>query len=106
LGDARLYAISKDPPETSRAFIEKIEADSGGAVDFTLLSDPDNAVIDRYALRDPAYAGTENDGIPHPAVFVIDRDGIIRWSRIESDYKQRPSVEEIQEALEAAAGDA
>lgn len=100
MGDARLYAVSKDPPETSRAFIEKIEEDSSGAVEFTLLSDPDSAAIDQYALRDPAYAGTENDGIPHPAVFVIDRDGIIRWSRIESDYKQRPSVEEIRAALE------
>lgn len=104
MGDARLYAVSPDSPDASRAFIEKIEADSSGAVGFTLLSDPDSAAIDQYALRDPAYAGTENDGIPHPAVFVIDRDGIIQWSRVESDYKQRPSVEEIQTALEAAVG--
>ena len=64
------------------------------------LSDPDSATIDRYALRDPAYAGSDNDGIPHPAVFILDGEGIIRWARIESDYKQRPAVAEIQAALD------
>lgn len=68
-------------------------------MDFLLLSDPDSSVIDRYGLRDPAYAGEEGDGIPHPAVFVLDREGIVRWSKVESDYRQRPSNEEIRAAI-------
>jgi peroxiredoxin len=96
-----LFAISPDTPEQSRAFIEKIEADGKGRVTFTLLSDRDSAVIDRYNLRDPAYAGEQFEGIPHPAVFVLDREGIVRWSKVETDYTQRPENSEIRDALDA-----
>ncbi len=85
----------------SRSFIEKIESTEGGPVEFPLLSDADHATIDRWAVRDPAYTGTENDGLPRPAIFVLDREGIVRWSRIETDYKQRPELNEIQAALDA-----
>jgi peroxiredoxin len=73
-------------------------------VGFTLLSDPGSTVIDRYALRDPAYAGADGDGLPRPAVFVLDEKGIVRWRQIETDYTQRPSVAEIQTALDAVRG--
>lgn len=101
MGDALLYAISREDAETSRKFIEKIEADGEGPVEFRLLSDPDSTTIDRYALRDPVYAGTDNYGLPRPSVFVLDREGTIRWSRIENDYTQRPETSEIQAALDA-----
>lgn len=94
-----VYAISPDSPENSRAFIEKINADGKGSVNFAVLADPGSATIDRYALRDPAYAREKVDGIPRPAVFVLDRQGTVRWSRIESDYKQRPSLDAIRAAL-------
>ena len=101
LGDARLYAVSVDSPETNRTFIEKLEADGKGRIRFSLLSDPGSATIDRYGLRDPAYAGSDYDGIPHPAVFVIDGKGTVRWARIEKDYRQRPALSEVQKALDA-----
>ncbi len=96
-----LYAISPDSNAQSREFITKIEADGKGKVAFSLLSDPKSDVIDRYALRDPAYAGQPIAGVPHPAVFVIDREGTIRWSKIETDYRQRASNAEIRAALDA-----
>ena len=68
---------------------------------FPLLSDPQSGTIDRYGLRDPAYEGKKVYGIPHPAVFVLDRQGRVRWSRIETDYRQRPSNEEIRAAIDA-----
>lgn len=99
--DAVLYAITPDPPERTVELRNKIEADGKGDVRFALLSDPGSTTIDRWALRDPAYAGTENDGLPHPAVFILDRQGRIRWARIESDHRQRPSTEQVQAALDA-----
>jgi peroxiredoxin len=65
-----------------------------------LLSDPGAATIDRYGLRDPAYKGQKLDGVPHPAVFVLDQRGVIRWMKIEDDYRERPSNEEIAAALD------
>lgn len=97
-----LYAVSPDTAELSRALIEKIESDGKGEMNFLLLSDPGSVTIDRWGLRDPAYAGEQIDGVPHPAVFVIDHEGRIRWSRVESDYTQRASLDEIRAALGAS----
>ena len=80
----------------------KIAADGEGEFSYTMLQDEESEVIDAYGIRDPAYAGTKNDGIPHPAVFVLDEDRKIVWSRIESDYKERPSLDEIRSAIELA----
>jgi peroxiredoxin len=40
-------------------------------------------------------------GIPHPAVYVIDKSGKVIWAKIESNYKERPTNEEIRKALDA-----
>jgi peroxiredoxin len=97
----RLYAISVDGHEESRGLAKKIAQDGRGEVTFPLLSDPGHRVIDAYGLRDPAYAGQKVEGIPHPAVYVIDKAGRVAWALVESDYKRRPTNEEIRAALDA-----
>lgn len=97
----RLYAISVDGHEQSREFAKKIAQDGRGEVSFPLLSDPGSRVIDAYGLRDPAYAGQKADGVPHPAVYVIDKSGRVAWALVESDYKQRPPNDEVRAALDA-----
>ena len=99
--NVKLFAISVDPPDMSKTFAEKIASDGKGAVVFPLLSDLDHKVIDAYGLRDPAYEGQKVYGIPHPAVYVIDKQGKVGWAKIESDYKQRPTNEEIRAALDS-----
>lgn len=78
-----------------------VAADHRGEVTFSLLSDPLARVIDRYGLRDEGYRGRKEYGIPHPAVFVLDQTGRVRWVKIESDYRERPSNEEVAAALDA-----
>lgn len=97
----KLYAISVDPPETSKSFARKIAADGKGEIDFPILSDPDHRIIDAYGLLDPAYERQKFYGIPHPAVYVIDKKGRVVWTKIESDYKLRPGNDEIRAALDA-----
>lgn len=97
----KLYAISVDPPDVSKTFAEKIASDGKGLLNFPLLSDPDHKVIDAYGLRDPAYEGQQFYGIPHPAVYVIDKAGSVAWAKIESNYKERPANQEIRAALAA-----
>ena len=99
--NVKLFAISVDPPDVSKNFADKIAADGKGALSFPILSDPEHKVIDAYGLRDPAYEGQKVYGIPHPAVYVIDTQGKVAWARIESDYKQRPTNEEIRAVLES-----
>ena len=97
----RIYAISRDVPSQSRALTAKIASDGRGAPGFTLLSDPRSVTIDRYGLRDPDYRGEKEDGVPRPAVFVLDAGGRVRWEKIESDYRERPTIEEVAAALDA-----
>jgi peroxiredoxin len=97
----KLYAISRDSHGESREFAKKIAQDGRGEVNFPLLSDSDSRVIDAYGLRDPAYAGQKVEGIPHPTVYVIDRAGRVTWALVESDYKKRPTNDELRAALDA-----
>lgn len=90
-----------DPPDVNKTFAEKIASDGKGQVNFLMLSDPQHKMIDTYGLRDPAYQGTKYYGIPHPAVYVIDKKGKVAWAKIESNYRERPANDQIRAALNA-----
>lgn len=78
--------------------IDRVASETDGRMlDFPLLSDPDHAVIARYGLLND---GNPDQPIPHPTVFVIDREGVVRWKFIEINYKVRPTNEDILAALE------
>lgn len=96
-----LWAVSVDSAEQGRSWIDRIAEDGGGRIAFPLLSDPGGRVIDAYGLYDPRYAKTKRDGIPVPAAYVIDKAGRIAWSRIDVDFRERPSNGEIRAALDA-----
>ncbi len=97
----KLYAISVDPPDVSSDFAKKIAGDNKGEINFPILSDPEHKIIDAYGLRDPAYEGQTVYGIPHPAVYVIDKTGKVAWAKIESGYRERPAGDVIRAALDA-----
>ncbi len=97
----KLFAISIDPPEVSKDFAKKIASDGKGELTFPILSDPNARIIDAYGLRDPAYEAQKIYGIPHPAVYVIDKNGKVVWLKIESNYRERPTNQEIRGALDA-----
>jgi alkyl hydroperoxide reductase subunit AhpC len=65
-------------------------------LDFPLLEDRRHQVINRYGLLNP-----EGKGWPHPATYVIDQEGIVRWKFVEVDYKIRATNDMILTALQA-----
>ncbi len=88
-----LAAISYDAPETQAAFAAK------QGIGFTFLADPGSKTIDAWGLRDPQYAADSFAyGVPKPAIFVIDRGGIIRAKLAEDGNKTRPTVAAILDA--------
>lgn len=95
--DTELLAVSVDDSTGTRKTITRISAD-GVTPDFAFLSDPDHAVIARYGILNP---NGGDRGIPHPATYVIDREGVVRWRDIETDYKIRPANEAILTAVRA-----
>lgn len=85
--DTEMLVVSIDDDKGTQTAMSRITAD-GMKADFTFLSDPDHAVIARYGVLNPA--GSRR-GIPHPATFLIDKKGMVRWRDIQTDYKIRPT---------------
>lgn len=81
--------------------IDRVVEEYGDTIEYTLLSDPDHAVIDRYGVFNPE---SGNRPIPHPTVMVIDRDGVVRWRFTEVNYKVRAENEDVLRALEELEG--
>lgn len=92
----KIVGLSYDAPDVAKAFTER------RGLTYRLLSDPKSEVIDRWGLRDPQYPpGHRAYGVPRPAIFVIDRKGVIRASLAEETYQKRPPVSEVVKALDA-----
>jgi len=92
-----ILAVSIDDREHQGMMIDRVAETDGRSIDYTLLSDPEHAVIARYGIlnqHDP-----QDRPIPHPTVFVVDREGTVRWKFIEQNYKIRPTNEDILGAL-------
>jgi len=73
------------------------DENEGLMLNYTLLSDPGAAVINRYGLYnqdDP-----RGRAIPHPTTYVIGMDGVIHWKMTEVNYRIRPENEDILAAL-------
>jgi peroxiredoxin len=54
------------------------------------LQDKDHKVIDRYGIYNP-----DGKGWPHPATYIVDSAGIVRWKFVEVNYRKRPTNEQI-----------
>ena len=78
--NAELIAISVDAPDTSRELADNLK------IEFTLLSDADFEVAQNYGV----YKSDDTEGPqPHgePAVFIIDVDGKVAYSQIQTGPK-------------------
>jgi peroxiredoxin len=87
--DAQILGISVDDPDSHRAFSEKLN------LAFPLLSDnvPLGAVAHAYGVFD------QQSGTNGRALFVIDPEGLIRWSFL-SPNAINPGADGILKALE------
>jgi peroxiredoxin len=88
--NAQVLAISVDGIWTHRAFAEQRN------LRFPLLADfePKGAVARLYGVYDAEH------GLARRALFVLDADGIIRWSHV-SPNNVNPGADGILKALEA-----
>lgn len=85
---AQIVAISYDSPATLTAAAAKL------GLTFPLLSDTGSRTIDAYGIRNHEAKG-RGDGIPHPVVFILDQQGIIRVKLMRDGYRDRPESSEI-----------
>jgi len=95
--NAVVYGISVDSPFAQEAFVKK------NGLKMTLLSDFNRKVSEAYdVLYDvflPEVLGFE--GVAKRSAFVIDPEGVIRFSWSSDDPKDLPPFEEIKAAIKA-----
>ena len=91
---AVVLAICKDSVEDNATSVENLK------LDFSLLSDPEVEVTKAYDLLH-AEASIDGGDIARPAVFIIDRQGVVRWREITDNWRVRVRPETILKQLEA-----
>ncbi|MFW6099099.1 MAG: peroxiredoxin-like family protein [Thermodesulfobacteriota bacterium] len=108
---ASLMIISPMTEDQTREY----KQEKGFSLD--LLSDPGNQVAEAYGLAYTVpedlkgvyldmgidlgeYNGDDTWRLPMPARYIIDRDRVIRYARINPDHTQRPEPIETVKALE------
>jgi len=64
---------------------------------FPLLSDYNKEVIRQYGVVNPDMIGLKN--IAKRAVFVIDRNGVVRHREVLEDARNEPDYGKVKEAL-------
>jgi peroxiredoxin len=88
---AQVYGISVDTFFTLKAFQEQ------QGLTFPLLSDFNKQAIRDYGVFNEDMIGLK--GIAKRAVFVIDKDGIVRHREVLEDARNEPNYEKVFAAL-------
>jgi peroxiredoxin len=87
------------------------------AIPFPVLSDSDAMAIEAFHVVNrvnydtlakmksfgvdlESYSGTKLHEIAIPALFLIDRTGVVRWAHSDPDFKVRPSTAQILTAID------
>jgi peroxiredoxin len=85
-----VVSVSHDTPDKLAAF------HSSQNIGYTMLADPDGAVVERMGIRDLQYAdGSKAFGVARPMVFIIGTDMKIVRKYAEESYRDRPDLDRI-----------
>ena len=89
--NAQVYGISVDTFFTLKAF------QTDQKLTFSLLSDFNKQVIRDYGVYNEDMIGLK--GIAKRAVFVLDRDGIVRYREVLDDARNEPDYQKVLAAV-------
>ena len=60
---------------------------------YPLISDPKRRIIKRFGVLHP------REGIARPAIFIIDKSGVVRYLHVGKYPSDRPSIQQVMQAL-------
>lgn len=101
-----IFAISTDQPSKLAATPDreklkytllsdsKMDAADAFGITFT-VSDETLEKYKGYNIDLEAASGEKHHKLPHPAVYIVDREGVIRFAHVNKDYKVRLKPEEV-----------
>ncbi len=107
---ARLIAVS--PQTVAESQLTASERD----LSMQVLSDPHNAAAEAFEIAWSLTAdekelykafgsmldaanGDDRWQLPAPAIFIIDRSGVVRWSHVDPNHTRRPEPSDVLATL-------
>jgi peroxiredoxin Q/BCP len=87
---ARVLALAPDSLENSRRYFENNE------IPFPCLADPDRTVFRQYDVKSALVSLGQR-----PGLFIIDREGIVRYAYLGWQQFEIPSVDETLKQIDA-----
>ena len=92
--NAQVYGISVDAIFSQKAFSD------ANNLTFPLLSDYKREVGAAYGVSLPNFSGMEGYTASERAVFVIDKDGVIRFKWVGENPGKEPDYDEVQREVD------
>lgn len=94
-----IAAMSYDSADTNSSFAGK------HSISFPLLSDERAVHATEFGVLNESYPkGHRAYGVPHPGVFLVNGKGDVFAKFAEKDYRKRPAIELILDAIKSMAG--
>ena len=92
-----IYGISVDSVFSHQAFAKEL-----GGLPYDLIGDFERKMVTDYGVRRDDVAGYS--GMARRTDFVIDHDGIVRWTWVGSREQPQPDYDLVIEEAKKAAG--
>ena len=93
--NAQVLGVSVDGIFAQKAFSD------ANNLNFPLLSDFNRETVEAYGVALPNFAGMEGYTASERAVFVIDKNGVIRFKWVGENPGVEPDYDEVQRQVDA-----
>lgn len=92
--EAQVLAICVDPSNENAKVVNELK------LEYPILSDPDFKAIKPYGLlHKGAMSPAGASDLARPAVYVIDREGVVQWRALTNNWRVRIRPEDILKEL-------
>jgi len=100
---SRLSDIRQAEAEIVAICVDSVQKNANVAknmkLDFPILSDPELKAIDAFGLHhEGAYSMNDGD-IARPGVYILDRNGVVRWRALTENWRIRVRPETVLKQL-------
>ncbi|MGH7362920.1 MAG: peroxiredoxin [Candidatus Methylomirabilales bacterium] len=89
---AQVVGISADTPFSNKAFAEQ------NSLTFPILSDYNREAIKAFGIAFPDLAGLKGLTVAKRSVFVLDKQGVVKYAWVSEDPKKEPDYAEVTKA--------
>ncbi|HEY5616282.1 MAG TPA: peroxiredoxin [Bacteroidota bacterium] len=93
--NANVVGICVDAPASIKAFT------TANNLQFPILSDYSRSAIKQYDIVHEGFGGLPSYSAAYRSVFVLDKDGVVRYKWVTKDPSVEPNYDEITKALSA-----